>query len=385
MKRLIYTGVIGACLLGACHNHDHSHDQDPTQETHTNEAATTGHIHSDEIVFPAEKAKTAGIRVAAIQKKTFRQVIPTSGQIVSAQGDESMVVANLAGVVSFPSAVTEGMPVRKGMPLATLSSEDMPDGNPVQRVKAEYEIALKEYERAQTLLKDRIISEKEYNGIKQIYENARISYEAVARNQTEKGQAVTAPTSGYIKSCLVKEGDYVTTGQPLFSVTQNRRLLLRAELSERHYGYLKSIVSANFETPYDNRTYSLDDLGGRLLSYGKASGTDSFYLPVTFEFDNRGDIIPGSYVTVYLLSAPMTDVLALPRTALTEEQGTYFVYLQTAPDEYRKQEVKPGADNGQEVQILAGLQAGDKVVVEGAYQLKLAGATHAIPAHSHEH
>ena len=52
---------------------------------------------------------------------------------------------------------------------------------------------------------------------------------------------------------------------------------------------------------------------------------------------------------------------------------------------YKKQPVTLGADNGERVQILSGVKAGDKVVTQGAYQVKLAGATNAIPAHSHEH
>ena len=140
-----------------------------------------------------------------------------------------------------------------------------------------------------------------------------------------------------------------------------------------------------FKTPYDNKVYELGELKGRLLSYGKASGGTSFYVPVTFEFDNRGDVIPGSYVEVYLLSSEMPDVLALPVTALTEEQGLYFVYLQLDEEGYKKQEVTLGASNGKKVQILTGLKAGDRVVTKGAYQVKLASASNAIPAHSHEH
>ena len=81
----------------------------------------------------------------------------------------------------------------------------------------------------------------------------------------------------------------------------------------------------------------------------------------------------------------MPDVLALPVTALTEEQGLYFVYLQLDEEGYKKQEVTLGAGNGKEVQILTGLKAGDRVVTKGAYQVKLASASNAIPAHSHEH
>lgn len=90
-----------------------------------------------------------------------------------------------------------------------------------------------------------------------------------------------------MKSILVNEGDYVTIGQPLVSVTQNRRLFLRAEVSEKYYPYLRTISSANFRTPYNNEVYELNELSGRLLSFGKTSGDNSFYVPVTFEFDNK--------------------------------------------------------------------------------------------------
>ena len=183
----------------------------------------------------------------------------------------------------------------------------------------------------------------------------------------------------------MKEGDYVTIGQPLVSVTQNRRLFLRAEVSEKYYPYLRTINSANFRTPYNNKVYELGALNGRLLSFGKTAGDNSFYVPVTFEFDNKGDIIAGSFVEVYLLSSQLENVLSLPRTALTEEQGIYFVYLQLDKEGYKKQEVTLGADNGKNVQILTGIKPGDRVVTEGAYQVRLASASNAIPAHSHEH
>jgi len=97
------------------------------------------------------------------------------------------------------------------------------------------------------LYKNKIVSDKEFAQAEQNYENARISYEALSKNHSAIGQNITAPIAGYVKSILVKEGDYVTIGQPLVSVTQNRRLFLRAEVSEKYYPYLRTISSANFQ------------------------------------------------------------------------------------------------------------------------------------------
>lgn len=426
MRKYIFCGVVGLFLLGSCtgkpaeghqheteeHNHaahdheghdheheghdhgheGHNHDHEGQHDEHKgdlHEAKGQGGentaAHSDEIILPPAQARAAGVEAAVIEPGTFHQVIKTSGQVMAAQGDESVAVATVAGVVSFRGKVIEGMSVNKGTPLLTLSSKNMADGDPVQRVRIAYETAKKEYERMKALVPDKIVSEKDFAQAEQAYEDARISYEAVAKNHSASGQAIPSPIGGYVKSLLVNEGDYVSMGQPLVSVTQNRKLFLRADVSEKYYPYLRTIGSANFATPYNNKVYSLKDLGGRLLSYGKATGDNGYYVPVTFEFDNKGDIIPGSFVEIFLLSSPMENVISLPHSALTEEQGSFFVYLQLDEEGYKKQLVTLGADNGESVQILSGVKAGDKVVTKGAYQVKLAGATNAIPAHSHEH
>lgn len=399
MKKLIFMGILGLFILGSCNSksggeghegHDHgteAHDHEAEGEGHEghdhgNEAEAE---HSDEIILPKAKADAAGVKVTTIEPGTFEQVIKTSGQVLAAQGDESVAVATVAGVVSFRGKVTEGMSVGKGTTLITISSSNIAEGDPVQRARIAYDISKKEYERMKALVINKIVSDKDFAQAEQSYENARISYEALAKNHSAGGQAIPSPMGGFVKNIVVKEGDYVTIGQPLVSVTQNRRLFLRAEVSEKYYPYLRTIGSANFQTPYDNKVYELKELGGKLLSFGKASGDNSFYVPVTFEFDNKGDIIPGSFVEVYLLSTPMPQVLSLPRTALTEEQGLFFVYLQLDEEGYKKQEVTLGADNGKSVQILTGIKAGDQVVTSGAYQVRLASASNAIPAHSHEH
>ena len=375
------------------HNHEgHTHEATDAHAGHNHEAtdAHAGHDHGhdhgsnpDEIILAPEKAKAAGVASVEIQPKSFRQVIKASGEVQAAQGNESTIVASVSGVVSFQRSVTEGMQVGKGATIMTISASKLQDGDPAERARIAYEAAKADFDRASRLVESQIVSQKEFNAIKEKYENAKVAYEAIAKNQIKSGVAVSAPMGGYIKSLLVKEGDYVAVGQPLATVTQNNRLFLRADVSERYYKYLNGITSANFKTPYDNQVYELEALNGKLLSYGKSAG--SFYVPVTFSFDNKGDIIPGSFVEIYLLSKDMENTIALPVEALTEEQGLYFIYIQKCAESYKKQEVKLGASNGKEVQILSGVNPGDKVVVKGAYHVKLASASNALPAHSHEH
>lgn len=384
MKNYILTGTLCMFLLGACGEHAHEHGEEGhshEEEMHAGEKAG----HSDEIILALEKAKAAGVEAETVRAGSFRNVIHTSGQVLAAQGEEATVVAASSGVVSFSRKVAEGMQVGKGTELLSVSAAHIQDGDPVQKAKVAYEKAKEEYERAQKLVSSQIVSQKDFAALREAYENARLTYEALKPSKSGKGVSVKSPISGFIKACLVKEGDYVTVGQPLMTVTQTRRLVLKAEVSERYYAQLSQVVSANFQTPYNNKVYSLENLGGKLLSFGKSSGDTSYYVPVTFEFDNRGDMVPGSFVEVYLLSGERSGVLSLPLSALTEEQGVYFVYLKLDEECYKKQEVKLGTSDGSRVEILSGIKDGDTVVTRGAIHVKLASASNAIPAHTHNH
>ena len=364
----------------AGHVHDHEHEHEHTADEHT------GETHAGEIAFKKAQAEAVGLQTRKVTPGAFTNVIKASGRVLAAQGEESTIVATVPGVVVFGKLpFIEGTAVRKGQPILNLASSNLSEGNVAIRTQSAYEKAKKEYERMQSLIGDKIVSAKDFEQARLNYENAKTAWEAVKGKQTSDGVSVVAPQNGYLKNLLVKEGDYVSVGQPLATVTQNNRLMLRAEVSEKYYQSLPVIRSANFRTPYDDQTYQLSELHGRLLSYGKSSDTNAFYIPVTFEFDNKGAIIPGSFVEIYLLTAPMENVISVPTSALIEEQGIYSVFVKEHEEAYRKVPVTLGADNGKEVQILSGLKAGDEVVTEGAYQIKLASASNAIPAHTHNH
>lgn len=365
--------------------HDHEHETAEEHAGHNHESKATK--HSDEIIFPKAQAAKTTFEVREIQPASFNQVVKTTGQVLAAPGDEAVIVATSNGVVSFSSnKLTEGTKVQKGQSLFQISSKDIAEGDYYTKVKATYEAAKASYDRAEALVKDKIISQKEFESTKLEFENAKTAYNAVSNHKTAKGVSVNAPINGHMKNILVKEGEYITVGLPLATVSQNQRLVLRAEVSQRYYNAMQSVKSANFKTPYDNKVYSLEDLNGRLLSFGKTSNENSFFIPVSFEFDNKGEVIPGSFVEVYLISSPIENTLSIPVSALTNEMGIYYVYVQIDEEGYRKQEVALGANNGKEVQIIKGLHPGDRVVTQGAYQVKIASASGAIPhGHSHEH
>lgn len=378
--------LTGAICLFSCHS-DQLHDHDE-EEGHAHEAAAgEEHHHSDEIVLEHDKAEAAGVVVERIEKGKFHGVIHTSGCVMAASCDETTVVATVSGRVGQTGHISEGMYVNSGTNLYTLNSADMQalEGDPIQHARITFEQAKREFERAETLVQDQIISEKDFLLAKAEYEAAKLTYEAICRNRSESGVVVKAPRSGYVKQNLVKEGDYVDAGQPLMVITQNQHLYLRAEVPERHWNELNRISCAKFRTSYSDQLYDITDMGGHVQSYARSSEAGSAYIPFIFEFNNTGDVLQGSYAEIFLITGELDNVITIPLTAVTEEQGIHYIYIKVDEDGYRKQQVSLGMNDGDRIEIVEGLKGGEEVVVQGATQVRLASATNAIPAHTHNH
>ena len=397
---LLYSLIAAVLLLSACrteardehhshdhdhgHGHSHSHDHDH-DHSHDNDLEDSNH-DPDEIIFTRAQAEAAGLQVETIVPGLFTSVIKTGGQIQAARGDEATIAATASGIVSFANpSIAEGLYVAPGETILTISAGNLPDGDPAIKAKITYETALSEMARADELVRNRIISVKEHEQIRLRYETARTVYEAQRADVTSSGIRISSPKGGYIGKLAAGHGEYVAVGQTIATVSQNRRLQLRAEVSERYFGVLKNIGSANFKTAYDNRLHKLSDMGGRIISFGKtAPGGESCFIPMVFEFDGRDDIIPGTFVEAYLLSVPQDNVITVPLSAVTEEQGLQFVYIRVDDEGYRKKEIKLGYDNGERASVLSGLNPGETVVVDGVYQVKLAAIASIVPeGHAH--
>lgn len=365
-------------LICSCQSHDRHGEAAGEHAGETNE-------HASETVISPEEAKAAGIVTETVTPGEFAGVIPAGGKILPASGDEATVVATVPGIVRLARGLAEGSAVSKGGTVFTISSKNLQD-DPARQAEITYLSAKKEYERAAKLVSDKIVTQKEFNAIKADYERARSAYEAFSGGAAGgAGVAVKSPIGGYVKTCLVKEGDYVTVGQPMMNVTQTRSLYLRANVPERYYTLLGTLSSAKFKTAGGSRVYDLRQMNGRLVATGKSTGDGSPYIPVTFEFSNRADVAPGAFVETYLLTAPRKGVISVPVSALTDEQGVHFVYVQTDPSCYERREVETGQSDGERVEIKSGLKGGERVVTQGAVQVKLASAKNTIPGHTHNH
>ena len=382
MKKILFYTICCIVIFTSCTNTEKS-----TANNTKEEESSHNHEHAEDvIILSEEKAKANNVKASVINYTDFQSVIKVGGKIIPQQSHESILAANSNGIVVIPENLLIGLAVNKGQSLLAISSKEIQDGDPVLKAKVTFDIAKSEYERLKPLVEIGIVTQTDFVTVKQNYENAKIAYQALSKDYTTSGLMATSNLNGFIKEIFIENGEYVVTGQPLLTITNNNKMQLIAEVPSRYFKELKYITSANFKTINLDETYKLSELNGHLISYAKSITNSNSLLPVTFSFEaNKQSFVGGSYAEVYLLSRPINNTIVLPYTAITEEEGLFFAYKKVCKEEYEKVEIKLGMDNGSEYQILSGITPGDNIVIEGAQQVKLASATNAIPAHTHDH
>lgn len=368
------------------HNHKPGEKHNHDEEGHDHEAEKKGgeEDHANEVVMTPEALKSAKLKIQTLEPGNFREAVKCSGVIENSRGGERVIVAPASGVVTFASGVVDGAQVSAGQSLFHISSKGMEQGDAAINAQTDLALAQKELKRADELIKDNLISRKEYDRIRADYDRARaLASSVAARNRA--GMSVAAPIGGALVNVSVSQGGFVNMGDPLAAVAVDRRLLLRADVSERDRRFAEHITGANIRVPGSDETLNLNKLGVKVLSSRPTFDLRSHFIPVYLEFNNPGGLGNGSVVEVWLLSGLRTGVMSVPRSALVNEGGLFYVYVMEAQGVFEKVEVKCGANDGSRVEILEGLEPGAKVVTEGALKVKLAGMGSSIEGHSHNH
>ena len=352
------------------HEHGHEHGATPVNTT----------------VFTKSQSWKIDFATAYPEEKAFGPVIKTVAKIEPARGSEEVVAAKASGLVVFSNnKLVEGSNVTKGEKLFSISSSEMVDNNfavQLAEAKSNYETNNANYERKSELIKDRLVSEQELLNAKNAYETSKAVYENLSKNFNTSGQLVRSKLNGFVKQIFVSNGQYVRAGQPLVSISQNSKLLLTAQVQQQYLSLLPSAVSANITTLHNHKTYTLEELGGKILTYGKSATDDSYLFPVSLEIGNHAGFVPGTFVEVYLKTLTNSKALTVPNSALLEEQGIYYVFVQVNPELFEKREVKIGGTDGLNTEIISGLHADERVVTTGAMQVKLAHSTGGLDPHA---
>lgn len=341
---------------------------------------------SNAITFSKEQSWKVEFGTEIASSSEFGQVIKTTAQIQPSSGDERIITAKTDGIVTFQdNNIVPGKSVGSGQRLFFIDASEMADNNlsvKLQEAESEYARAQTEYNRKAKLAEDNIVSQSELLQTKTELANAKANIDNLKKNFAGGKQAVSSPFSGYINDVMVKNGEYVSAGQAVLRVSQNKNLFVRADLQPKHYNSLANISTASIKVPASNEVFSLEELNGKILSYGKSSDMNNPLIPVMLQVNNNPALIPGSFVDMYIRIKSNNQVVTVPNGAVVEEMGAFFVMVQLTPELFEKRAIVKGATDGFNTHIISGISENERIVSKGAIFVKLAQDAGALDAHS---
>lgn len=316
----------------------------------------------------------------------FGQTIKTIAQVQPTPKDDHVITAKSSGIVLLTqNTLFSGSSVQAGQTLCTISSQGLEENNlSVKFLEAQnnFNTAKENYERDKLLAQDNIVSQKELAESKNAYDNAKAIYDNYLKYFQSGSTTANAPISGFIKEIFVQNGSFVEIGAPLITISENRDLILKAEIQQKYLPLMNNLYTANIKNPYDNNYLSLESLEGKIISYGKSLQTDSYLIPITMQIRNSNHFVAGELVEIYLKTRSSEPIITIPTSCLLEEQGTYYILVQLTPEIFEKREVKIGISDGQRIEIKNGLKAHERVVSRGATIVKLSQVSSNLDPHA---
>lgn len=238
-----------------------------------------------------------------------------------------------------------------------------------------------DWQRAQRLIGDNAIARRDYdekqNAARESAANVKAAAAALEAAKINLGYTrIAAPFSGRASRAEITLGNVVSAGAsaaPLTTVVSVSPIYASFDADEQTYlRYIGSqrdgrrvpvdLGLAN-ETGY-SRTGVVDSVDNRLDT---SSGT----IRVRARFDNAdGALVPGLYARIKVDGSAPHPALLVDDAAINTDQDKKFVFVLDKQDHVTYREVQIGAQHGNQRVIVGGLQASDRVVVNGTQRVR---------------
>ncbi len=334
------------------------------------------------ISFLKEQQWSLDTLIRQPERKRLTGRISASGELVAAADGDATVAAPLAGLLSVTKPIPYlGKRVAKGEVIALIEPPIRPDGGAGQFSAAHADarnrvtLAGQEYERAKRLYEAKIAPRKRVEEAAAALDSARAALAPLERSSKTLGGdangriAVRAPVGGTVVELFSGTGRGIEAGQPIVRIVNTSTLWLKTNLPAVDAGKLPRQPGASFTVAGQAGEFK----AGRLVSVGDMLDPQSRTLPVIFSVPNPDARLKvGMFATVGVSTGTSIDGLVLPGDALAEDEGRFFVFVQTSGERFSRREVQIGARDGGLVQILKGLEGHERVVVKGVYYVKQA-------------
>lgn len=197
---------------------------------------------------------------------------------------------------------------------------------------------------------------------------------------------IVAPIAGRIAEARHTDGELVEEHEVLFRIVDLSTVRVECRVSEFEIASLPAQPGVLLFVP--GRTEPIDVLaaGGRLVHVGTGVDPESRTVPIVYELPNPAAILrQGMALDARLETGRATDAVTIADEAVVMDHGRTVAYVLLGGESFQRREVTIGIQSGGKTEILAGVNAGERVATRGAYAIRLASLAPASFGHGHTH
>lgn len=335
-------------------------------------------VHSGVFAGNKEQAKS-GSNVTSLSVKIaeaqYADSVPGIALNGSLEGRISATIsAKLAGRIE-QIMVEEGQRVKAGDELVRLESVELANSarqaqDGVRKAQANYELALNDFNRYQTLFDKGAVSEQQLDNAKAKLKTAEADLSSAQSSQSSANEqygygVITAPVDGVIANKTATVGQVVSPGAALMAVQDIDQVYAVINVEQKDLGRVKTGQKANVTVDaYPGKVFA-----GTVEVMNPEAGSASRTFRTKIKLDNSGgELKAGMFAKVQLETGETVKVLTVPQSAVVQKQGLYYVFTVDNGVAVRRQ-IEIGEVNGSTIIVMAGVQPGEQVIVSSVNRI----------------
>lgn len=305
-------------------------------------------------LFFASTVAVAGesLSVIAVKPHPVDLAFPAESVVEAVQ--QATVGAQIAGRVLEVRA-DAGHAVKKGDVLMRIDAREAAEA--ARAAEAQFANARVNYERTKSLVAQKFMSPA-------ALDKAKADFDAAAANRSAAGASqshatIVAPMAGIVARRHAEMGDMATPGKPLFTIYQPGALRVTASVPQYRLKAMRDVKAARVEFPELGKW--VDAVKVQVLPTADAATHVS---QVRVTLPEVAEATPGMFARVHFVTG-QAEKLTVPAGAVLRRGEVAAVYVQSADGRMSLRQLRLGDAVGQgEIEVLAGLAAGDKVVTD---------------------
>jgi len=385
------------------------------------------------VKFLMEQQWRIRMKLALVEERTIARQITATGRVIPAANQHAAVAPAISGLIErgplprLGQRVTAGQTIamlrqimtaadwsqiraaqaqaqaqdaQVALETARLEAERRDADGQIEAARVRLEQARREADRARTLHEQQVLPKQEAERAETQSKTAQADYNAAvlrrkaldeartvapfksAGDGANEAHVIRAPISGVVTKVNKNLGEQVAAGEAILEITNLDTVWVEAPIFERDLRLVTGSGKASFTTV----AWPGQEFSGTLLDIGNVIDEQKRTAHVIFSVPNAGRALRiGMQADVRIEAGESVAAMMIPREAVVEDEGKKIVYVLLSGEEFQRREVKLGNEYGEKVAVLEGLKAGERVVTQGALQMKL----HELnpgegPAHTHE-